>query len=190
VSQFTPKHTTSNPTKSTEINNAPANPSRKHGRRERKLLQTAMAYAPAVAANWAVAPAYLDDALDQIAAQTSGTIIKTVKVTYDFGVSGGAISTIDLGVAVPNHCVITNVMQDILTAPTSSDNLGTIHLAFPTDGALSANVTADGSHSGTANQSTGVAVKTTAARELSATIATTALTAGKINWFITYVQSA
>lgn len=186
MSQFNPKHTTSNPTKSTEINRAPANPSRRHGRRERKLLQTASGYTATTAADWVTAPTYVDDALDQIAKQTQ----KTVSVTYDFGVSGGAISTIDLGVSVPNKCVVTQVVQDILTAPTSGDNLGTIHLAFPTDGALSANVTADGSHSGPSLETTGNAKKTTAARELSATIATTALTAGKITWWVTYVQSA
>lgn len=38
---------------------------------------------------------------------------------YDFAVSGGAISTIDLGITVPPNSIINNVKVRVITAPLS-----------------------------------------------------------------------
>ena len=117
-------------------------------------------------------------------------IEKVAVVDYDFSAEGGSQGTIGLGTSLPDNAVVTKVIEDITTDYNSSGNTGTLKLVLPTDGDLSSNVTADGSNAGVSSVlPSGTPVKTTAARELSVTIATEDLTAGVSRFFVFYVES-
>lgn len=125
---------------------------------------------------------------------------RIARATYDFAVDGGAISTIGLGVTIPDNAIITRAWYEVITTLTSATDAATIALSIPTDdvaGIVAAIAISDASNvwdagifeaiqTGTvANFST----KTTAARELSAVIAVEAVTAGKFILFAEYVVS-
>lgn len=177
----------------TEAARAGRYPSRKFNKRERKLIKSATSYTPGAVvagapAGFTAQPTSIEGALDQLAVQGSSGLKKTVKVVWDQSVSGGTIGTIDLGSALPSAAVVTEVITDVQVSPTGTAG-GTITLNVPTDGNLAAAVTAGDSVACVGSFKT-APVKTTASRELQATIATHALTAGKVTWFITYLQSA
>lgn len=177
--------------KATEIAGAYNYPSNKLNQRERKVLEVSDQYAPATAANWSPAPATIEAALDQLAANNSGGVLKAVSVTYDFSVNGGAVGAIPLGVSLPNKAVVVEVIRDEVTAATSTGSTGTIQLTLPTDGALEQTaLTADGGSPSLASSGgSAVPKKTTASRQLQVTIATNPVTAGKIVYFVRYYQS-
>jgi hypothetical protein len=112
-------------------------------------------------------------------------------VDYDFAVNGGAISSINIsGVdVIPNNAIILNVTADVLVAPTSATNDGTIKLKCVA-GDVTTNITADGTAVpiGYPNWA-GPFVKTGAAGPLSVEIGTANLTAGKIKYYVWYVVS-
>lgn len=123
--------------------------------------------------------------------------VKVARATYDFSVDGGAISTIDLGVNLPDNAVVTRAFYYVETTLTSATDAATIALGYPTDDAagllaavaISAATDWDaGWHEciqdGTAANFSEI---TTAARALSATIAVEAVTAGKFILFAEYV---
>jgi hypothetical protein len=120
-------------------------------------------------------------------------------VVYDFAVDGGGSgfpATIDLnsGTAMlPDNAVVVNVLQDVITAPDSTASGGTIKFKLPTDGDLTANITADGGTSGLTDGSPDWTatnmIKTTGARKIQVEIGTEALTAGKIQLYVFYVVS-
>lgn len=117
-------------------------------------------------------------------------IEKMAVVVYDFAVDGGAQSTIASGVTLPDNAVVTGVIEDVYTSLTSAGSGATIKLNLPTDGDLSADVTADGTNVAVASVlPSGTPVKLTAAREIGIVIGTEAITAGAARWFIKYVQS-
>lgn len=133
-------------------------------------------------------------ALSKLASYTTTTdgvdkLERLAIATYDFSVNGGAISTISLGVTIPSNAVVTSITTEVVTAPTSGGSTGTIKLVLPTDGDLTATLTADGTAAHLNTFSSTVPKKTTANRLLSATIATSALTAGKLRYMVRYVQS-
>lgn len=175
--------------KATEIAGAGDYPANRLNQRERKVLETAEQYDPAVDGNWASVPTTLSGALDALAAagpaQTYGMV--TTSVVWDFSVHGGAISSINLTGSLPDNAVIVEVVRDVLTAPDSADDLGTIQLNVPTDGNLDSAITADGAATSLATFDT-TPTKLTAARTPRVTIATTALTVGKIRWYIRYYK--
>lgn len=180
--------------KSTEINLAPNYPSVRHDPRERKVIQTSMQYVPATPANWgASAPATLDAALDQVASGGSGSAVyaATVSDVYDFAVNGGAIGVIPLNITLPANAVIVEVIRDEITAATSTGSTGTILLGVPTEGALEQTaLTADGgsvTHASTGG--TALPKKLAAPRVLQITVATNAILAGRIRYFIRYMKS-
>lgn len=180
--------------KSSELANVGKYPANRLNERERKTLQVAESFSPAVAGNWASPPTTQDAALNALAASNAGGRAATVAALYDFSVNGGATSTISLGVTIPDNAIVLEVVSDVLVAPTSSGSNGTIRLNVPTDGNLNLALTADGAASTTVpvyhDPNTGSSVlpkKTTAARALSVTIATSALTAGKIRYLVRYV---
>ena len=109
--------------------------------------------------------------------------------TYSFASQGGAIGTVSLGVNLPSGALVTSVTTEVVTAPTSAGGTGTIKLVLPTDGDLTATLTANGSATSLNTLDTTVPKKATAQRTLSATIATTALTAGVLKFYVFYVQS-
>ena len=116
---------------------------------------------------------------------------------YDFATLGGAIGAVllrdeeNIALVLPNKAIITSVYIDVLTAITSGGS-ATI--------ALGANTTTDlkaatlyssytGIVAGTPVGTAATAVKLTADRNLTATIATAALTAGKFYVMVEYIMS-
>ena len=130
---------------------------------------------------------------------------RTARATYDFAVSGGAISTIGLGVTLPDNALIRRAWYEVNTTFTSATDAATIALNIPTDGDLvdaiaisdvsnpwdagvvdivnAANVAED------YDTPTGY-LKLTGAREISVVIAVEAVTAGKATFFVDYVIGA
>ena len=130
---------------------------------------------------------------DLIVATTDALNVKRIaRATWDFAVDGGAVSAIGLGVTLPDNAIITRSWIDITTGMTSAATNGTI--AIHAEGAndiLSA-VDADtlsGQSEGIQDGAVGNMVKTTGAKELTATIAVEALTAGAFVLFVEYVVS-
>lgn len=133
--------------------------------------------------------------------QLGTTIVKNhkhvMRALYDFSVVGGAVSTINLkdedgkDAVVPNKAIITSVFIDTLTAPTSG-GAATIALGANSTTDLKA-ATAIASYTGIiAGVPVGTAataVKLTNDRTITATVATAALTAGKIYVLIEYILS-
>lgn len=98
---------------------------------------------------------------------------------YDFSVHGGAVGTITLPLKVPDNAIITECIVDVLTDPTSGGS-ATIALGLNTTTDLLA-ATAIASVTGiVVAKEQAAAFKLTAERNLQITIATAALTAGKL----------
>jgi len=122
--------------------------------------------------------------------------------TYDFAVSGGATSTIGLGVTIPDNAIVIKAWYEVITTLTSAtgpDN-ATVSLDIPTDdaaGLLAAIAINNGANPWDAGHHACIqdgtvanfANKCTAARELSMTIAVDALTAGKFILWAEYIVS-
>ncbi len=110
------------------------------------------------------------------------------KVTYDFAFHGGAIGAILLPLALPANAIIFDGVIDVVTAPTSGGS-ATIALGFNTATDMKA-ATAIASYTGLVALvpvgTAATAVKLTADRQLTLTVATAALTAGKVNFFFKY----
>jgi hypothetical protein len=116
---------------------------------------------------------------------------------YNFATLGGAIGSVSLldvngnAAVLPTGAVVTSVIIDTITAPTSG-GAATIALTSNSAADLKA-ATAIASYTGLiAGIPVGTAatsIKMTADRTVTATIATAALTAGKINVIINYVLS-
>lgn len=145
-----------------------------------------------------------------------GTVVRELAVaTYD--VSGGDSGTVaahGLGVYLPDNAVIINAWVDVITTFTSATDAATIALKVEGAGDLTAaiaisdasNVWDGGIHGclpgsyaeATVAGDTAILdaarkaasyVKTTAVREITATVAVEALTAGKMNVYVEYVIS-
>lgn len=104
---------------------------------------------------------------------------------YDFTVHGGAISTIKLPLVVPDNAIITECIVDVITDPTSAGS-ATIALGLNTTTDLLA-ATAIASVTGVVvAKDQAAAFKLTAERQLQVTIATAALTAGKMAVYLSW----
>lgn len=121
-----------------------------------------------------------------------------MKAVYDFSVLGGAVGTLNLVddngdvILLPSKAIVTQVYCDVVTAMASAGGTGTIALGVNTTVDLLAAVDADtksGVFAGIPIGTAGTMVKCTAARHVQATIATEALTAGKLNVFVEFVLS-
>lgn len=120
------------------------------------------------------------------------TLKGVLRVDYDFAVHGGAVGAIPLGVTLPNKAIIARAFGDIITAFTSTGGLGTIALGANTANDLLAAVDADtlsGRFDLIPTGTVATMVKATAAREITLTVATAAITAGKAVFFLEYVIS-
>lgn len=114
---------------------------------------------------------------------------------YDFAVDGGAVGDIALrgDAIIPSGAVIIDSLIHVDTALTSG---GAATVAIKSEGA--ADINAADAISGAPWSTTGAKrgdltattapVKTTAARTLTATVATAALTAGKFTVIVTYLE--
>lgn len=119
------------------------------------------------------------------------------KATYDFAVHGGAIGAIGLGVFIPaNAIIVDSLIQVITTCKTADADAGTMAISvLNANDIVSAIAVSDASnpwdaglHAGVpvGSAATSIALSTTA-KEITATIATKAFTAGKFNVFLQYV---
>lgn len=119
-------------------------------------------------------------------------LMGVARATWDFAVDGGAVSTIGLGVTMPDNAIIVGGILDIVTGMTSAGGGGTIALNSEGAGDLLAAVDAD-TLSGLVAiipvWTAATSVKMTSANELQVTIAVEALTAGKFVLFAQYVVS-
>lgn len=124
-------------------------------------------------------------------------IAKTARATYDFDVDGGAIGAIGLGVKLPPNAIVKSSFIDVIKTCTSGTDAATI--AIDSEGAgdvvaavaISVGTPWDAGLQ-TAIQNGGLKanmVKTTAEKELTATVAVEALTAGKFHVYVEYVIS-
>lgn len=110
---------------------------------------------------------------------------------WDFSVQGGAVASFDTGIHLPNKAIVTQVYTDTITAVTTSAS-GTLSLDANTAGDLKAALAAasySGIQAGVPVGTAATMVKLTAARTITASIATGALTAGKVKFFLQYVIS-
>ena len=124
------------------------------------------------------------------------SLSRWAKAQYDFAVDGGAVSAIGLGVTIPDNAIIVGgFIEVITTCTTASTDGGTMAISVQgandivTATAVSAggNIWDAGLHDIIPDSTGSTAVKTTAAREVTATIASHAFTAGKFNVWLEYV---
>lgn len=122
-----------------------------------------------------------------------GGALKVVRARYDFAVDGGAVGDIDLGGNIPANSVILGGFVEVDTAITSG---GSATVAVKVEGAndiVNAAAVSGAPWSTTGRKSvipvfTGATtVKTSAARKVTATVATAALTAGAFDVVLFYV---
>jgi hypothetical protein len=117
-----------------------------------------------------------------------------LKCTYDFAVDGGAIGDINLigATDIPSGALLRDAVINVLTVPTSG---GAPTIAIYAESA--ADIQAAAAISGAPWSTTGYKaasalkaganpIKTTAARDIKATIATATLTAGKFEIILTF----
>lgn len=120
-----------------------------------------------------------------------------LRCTYDFAVQGGAVGTVDLvdpdgnDATLPDNAIITRVFIDEVTNVTSGGAATIAIGANTTTDLLGATAIASftGIIAGVPDDAVGNMVKLTADRTLTATIATAAVTAGKLEIFVEYVLS-
>lgn len=119
---------------------------------------------------------------------------KVARGLYEFALDGGAVGDIVLrGDSLPSGAIITDALIHVDTALTSG---GAATVAIKTEGA--ADINAADAISGAPWSTTGAKrgdftattapIKTTAARNITATVATAALTAGKFSVLVFYVE--
>ena len=140
--------------------------------------------------------------VDGVAAPTADGLglIRVARATYDFAEHGGAISAIGLGVTLPDNAIVIGGFIDVVTTcTTAAADAGTmaVHIQSANDLVTATAVSAGGNiwdaglraitPKSNSPESTGI--KLTAAREITATIATQAFTAGKFVVFLHYVIS-
>ena len=118
-------------------------------------------------------------------------VTRWAKVEYDFATDGGAVSTIDLGVTIPDNAIVLTCIVEKITAFTSG-GAATVGLKIESSGdVIGASTAFDNAQYSTAIVP-GVALassqfKTTAARNVSLEIGAHAITAGKYNFHIEYL---
>ena len=126
-------------------------------------------------------------------------LLRVARATYDFAEHGRAISTINLGVTLPNNAIVVGGFIDVVTTcTTAAADAGTMAISIQSANDL---VTATAVSAGgniwdeglraivlKSNTSESTGIKLTAARAITATIATQAFTAGKFTVFLHYLQ--
>lgn len=127
----------------------------------------------------------------------AGPGMLTARALYDFAVDGGAVSAIALLPStdlIPLGAVILGGYIDVQTVPTSSSSTATIAVGVEAATDLQAAAVISGAPWSTTGRKsitpvfTGASsVKTTAARNITATVAVQALTAGKFEVVLFYL---
>lgn len=134
-----------------------------------------------------------------VIADTAGvsglSVVKMATAVYDFAVDGGVIGAITLAgtIGLPDNAVVTAWTYDVLTTCTSATDAATIALSVPTDGALTTAIAISNAanpwDAGAHLVNTALPKKLTAARNLQITVASEAITAGKIVFTVQYYVS-
>lgn len=135
----------------------------------------------------------------QLGTQITQHKVQVLKAVYDFslqgGSSAGAVSLLDAdgkAAVLPNKAIIKNVLIDVVTALTSGGSatvaIGSGQAANDLKAAL-AIASYTGRVAGVPVNTAATAIKLTANRTPTVTIATAPLTAGKLNIFIEYLLS-
>lgn len=109
---------------------------------------------------------------------------------FDFTQDTGAVAIYNSGRLLPLGAVVTNIYSDEITVLTSA-GLATVQLKVGTQNLTDA-LAFDTGFSGTQSQalaSSATAIKVTAQAQLNIAIATAALTAGKLRFFVEYKLS-
>lgn len=157
------------------------------------LGQNIIGFAMASGVNGDIIPVFLAPGILNSAAGVNGTSFKILATAiFDTGGADKAVGNYGLGVTIPDNAIITNGFADIITAFVSEGNDGTIALKAQLANDLLSAVDADT----LANQvdlipdgTAAKMIKMTAARELTVSVATHKLTAGKCVFFVEYVIS-
>ena len=155
-----------------------------------------------MSANSVDSPQYVDGSVDEehlavFAAAGGLNALRVATAEYNFADDGGLVSAIGLGVTIPDNAVIIGGGVDVITTCTSAGDLGTGALSVE-----SANDIVNAVAIGTGTpwdlggrdiipDGTGTAqVKTTAAKEITFTIAVEAFTAGRFFVYLFYLVTA
>lgn len=137
---------------------------------------------------------FVDQSIFQEPAAADGWYGTYLRVTYDFAVSGGAISTILLGPTIPINTVIAGGSFHVITTFTGAANTLALGLNTTTDlqaATAIATYGTQGVHAVIPVFTAATSVVLTAARQLQFTIAAGAITAGKmVIWLATYASAA
>lgn len=123
--------------------------------------------------------------------------IKWVRARYSFAAEGGAVSTIALtgSTVIPSGAVILGGFADVVTAVTSG-GAGTLAIQVNAANDIVAAAAVSGAPWSTVGRKSiipvftgATAVKTTAARDISAVIGAVALTAGVVDIYLAYIET-
>jgi len=123
------------------------------------------------------------------------SLTRWAKAEYDFAANGGTVGAKDLAVTIPDNAVIVGGFIDVVTAFTDTTATATVAIHVATaDDIVSANSLATLGYGSTglfsvSPSSGATAVKTSVAANITLTIATEALTAGKALVWLQYVIS-
>jgi hypothetical protein len=115
--------------------------------------------------------------------------VKTARADYDFAVEGGAVGTVDLSTdEIPAGALIVGARVRVETIPVGAT--ATIGIGVEANSDVQAAAAISGAPWSTVGvkDMTGRPI-TTAARKIKATIATAALTAGKFQVYIDYIDT-
>lgn len=131
------------------------------------------------------------------AAFPSSAAMKWARFEYDFAVQGGAVGTLALAGAtvIPLSAIILGGILEVLTVPTSAGAPTVALQAEAADDIIAAALISGAPWSTLGRKNTipsfdgATSVKLTAARDLSAVIAVAALTAGKFNVYVAYIET-
>lgn len=137
---------------------------------------------------------FVDQSIFADPAAADGWYGTYARITYDFAVSGGAISTINLGPVIPINTVVFGALFHVITTFTGAANTVALGLNTTTDlqaATAVATYGTQGVHALVPVFTAASAFLLTAARQLQFTIAAGAITAGKmVIYLATYASAA
>lgn len=139
-----------------------------------------------------IAAGAVEEAMLQVPTADSLSVQRVARCTYDFGVDGGTVGAIDLGVTIPDNAVIVRSWYEVITGMTSAGNAGTFAISVEGANDVVTAVDADtvsGRVEGIQDGTIAASIKTTGAKAITFTIAVEDLTAGKVVFFLEYVVS-
>ena len=107
-------------------------------------------------------------------------------VTWDFSKDGGAVGDVSFGVKLPAGAIVTSVLSDEETAVTGATSITLKAGSTSLTGAV--DFTGDAGIQSRALAGSAAGIKLSAASELKITIATNAATAGKVTFYVEFVE--